>query len=323
MNDLVKTNNIDNEIFNALKNSIYPGAADESITMVLEYCRVKGYDPLGKAVHIVPMSVSTGQKDSKGWDIKKKTDVIMPGIASYRIDAVRTGAYAGITDPEFGPIIKKTFSDGSTLDIPEWCRITVKKIIGSQIIEFSAKEFWIENYATAGAREDAPNYMWKKRPFAQLAKCAEAQALRKAFPDVLGAQVTFEEMEGKEYGEDEKQIKKTKSSNRIEAMKEKHNINGAATISEQVNEVTLSALKNHNIDDMFVQNSYLDIEKCINLPQLKECYSKIFTECMQKCPDRIDELRQAKDKAKEKIQVSLTQDENNDQVIDIDKILNS
>jgi len=38
--------------------------------------------------------------------------------------------------------------------------------------------------------------MWKKRTRGQLAKCAEAQALRKAFPEI-GAQPTAEEMEGK------------------------------------------------------------------------------------------------------------------------------
>ena len=39
--------------------------------------------------------------------------------------------------------------------------------------------------------------MWAKRPFGQLSKCAEAQALRKAFPDTTGSQPTAEEMEGR------------------------------------------------------------------------------------------------------------------------------
>ena len=38
--------------------------------------------------------------------------------------------------------------------------------------------------------------MWKKRVYGQLAKCTEAQALRKAWPEV-GQEPTAEEMEGK------------------------------------------------------------------------------------------------------------------------------
>jgi hypothetical protein len=56
----------------------------------------------------------------------------------------------------------------------------------------------MENYAVKGGQEKsiAPNAMWTKRPYGQLAKCAEAQALRKAFPEIA-SQPTADEMEGK------------------------------------------------------------------------------------------------------------------------------
>lgn len=44
--------------------------------------------------------------------------------------------------------------------------------------------------------------MWQKRPYGQIAKCAEAQALRKAFPEV-GSAPTADEMEGKQFGDDQ------------------------------------------------------------------------------------------------------------------------
>jgi phage recombination protein Bet len=195
-----------------LKNSLYPGANDASIDMVLGYCKAAGLDPMQKPVHIVPMMVATGEKDSYGNDKKAKRDIVMPGIGLYRINAARTGLYAGCSEPEFGPtrVLKykrDVWEDGpnnkrvkrladAELEYPEWCRIAVEKIVDGQVRSFTAKEYWLENYAEKGD-SGAPNAMWGRRPFGQLAKCAEAQALRKAFPDAVGSQPTAEEMEGK------------------------------------------------------------------------------------------------------------------------------
>lgn len=182
---------IDVATWSALKNSIYPGAKDESVMMALDYCRARQLDPLMKPVHLVPMSVKDAKTGKNEW-----RDVVMPGIGLYRIQADRSGDYAGAHEPEFGPDVSQSFS-GTDVTFPQWCKYTVSKRMPSgEIVEFSAKEYWIENYATAGRDTTAPNAMWKKRPYGQLAKCAEAQALRKAWPEI-GQQPTAEEMEGK------------------------------------------------------------------------------------------------------------------------------
>ena len=124
-------------------------------------------------------------------------DVIMPGINDYRTDAARTGQHAGTSEPEFGPDVTENL-DGVTVTYPQWCRVTVRRQMATgQVVDFPAVERWIENYATKTNKSPAPNAMWKKRPYGQLAKCAEAQALRKAFPEV-GNQPTADELEGKE-----------------------------------------------------------------------------------------------------------------------------
>lgn len=178
------------ELIQVMKSSLYPGASDESVALVLSYCRATGLDPMKKPVHIVPM-----------WDKKlgKMRDVIMPGIGSYRTDAARSGQMAGISEPEFGPIMEQTIG-GVQIKYPEWCRVTAKRRLATgEIANFTASERWLENYAEAGGpeRSIAPNRMWSKRPYGQLAKCAQAQALRMAFPETIGAQPTAEEMEGK------------------------------------------------------------------------------------------------------------------------------
>ncbi len=175
------------EVIEVLRNSLYPGAQDASIKMVMAYCSAAGLDVMQKPVHIVPMWCSKS---------KQMRDVIMPGIGSYRTQAARSGEYAGVSDPEFGDDITESLS-GLSITYPKWCRVVVKRSLpNGSIAEFSAKELWKENYATAGKESIAPNAMWKRRPYAQLAKCAEAQSLRKAFPE-FGAQPTADEMEGK------------------------------------------------------------------------------------------------------------------------------
>lgn len=180
----------ENTLIMALADSFYPGANINSVRMVLNYCRAAGLDPMTKPVHIVPMSVKKPGTRDYEW-----RDVVMPGIELYRIKADRSGRYVGQDDAEFGPKVEKW-----GITFPEWCKVTVYKLTEIGKVAYSAKVFWLESYATAGRDSDAPNSMWKKRPFGQIEKCAEAAALRKAFPEV-GAQPTMEEMYGKTLGE--------------------------------------------------------------------------------------------------------------------------
>lgn len=180
----------------ALKTSLYPGATDDSVDMVLAYCRAGGLDPMTKPVHIVPMWVPEKKQGNRVISQAGMRDVIMPGIELYRTKAHRTGEYAGQDEAAFGPTIEETLG-GVRVRYPEWCSVAVYRLVNGNPVRYSAKAYWLESYATAKRDSDAPNAMWKKRPFGQLEKCAEALALRKAFPEAVGAQPTAEEMEGR------------------------------------------------------------------------------------------------------------------------------
>lgn len=203
-----------NDLAKVITSSLYPGAKLESALMVIEYCKAAGLDPMQKPVHIVNMR--TKIKDERGNEKWGDRDVIMPGIGLYRVQAARTSAYAGMDEPVFGPEktmqVNKKITSYSTdaqgenrkkvewkmidFTYPEWCKVTVYRMINGVRCPFTAVEYWLENYATQGGDSEAPNDMWSRRARAQLAKCTEAQALRKAFPEV-GSQHTFDEMEGK------------------------------------------------------------------------------------------------------------------------------
>lgn len=191
---------IDKSGWKALVEAVYPLAkTPDSVVMALSYCKARKLDPFKKPVHIVPM-----------WDSKKKgyVETIWPGISEVRTTAFRTGQYAGCDEAEFGPTIEKTFSgkvkkgdsyveQTVTVAFPEWCRMTVYRVLGDRVCKFvGPKVKWLESYATIGST-DLPNDMWQSRPEGQIKKCAEAAALRKAFPEELGNQLTAEEMEGR------------------------------------------------------------------------------------------------------------------------------
>lgn len=208
---VIQATGVSEEDYAVLKQMIFPEAKDPAvIALAVNYCKSRKLDIMKKPVHIVPI-----------WDSKlgRMKETVWPSIYEHRSTALRTQIYVGKDEPEYGPTITKTFKPskkskkqqddtGAWIDtpissvkvsFPEWCKITVYKMIGKEKAAFSSKIFWIE---AAVMKDGIPNSMWSKRPHGQLAKCVEAEALRSAFPDDLGGMMTAEEMEGRAINED-------------------------------------------------------------------------------------------------------------------------
>jgi phage recombination protein Bet len=101
-------------------------------------------------------------------------------IDGFRATAARTGMHAGTDDAVYvGTAGKPGFS----------ATVTVWKLVAGVRCPFTATARW-EEYLP-----EAPNdFMWRRMPNSQLGKCAEALALRKAFPEDLGGLYTHDEM---------------------------------------------------------------------------------------------------------------------------------
>jgi phage recombination protein Bet len=266
---------IDQTTLTVLKETLYPGAKDESIAMVLNYCKARKLDPIKKPVHLVPMNVKTGRKGQDGKDIYEWRDVVMPGIGLYRIEADRSGQYAGMSEPEFGEDITEKVGN-TMMTYPRWCKITVKKLLNDQIVEFTAKEYWKENYATKKRDDMSPNAMWEKRAYGQLAKCTEAQALRKAFPDVVGQDYTKEEMEGKHFPD------------------------------------SIKVVKQENIELHEIEKDVLDISWAESVEHLQEVYTKAYKYwSVTKNKENLKRLMEAKDTKKDEFKITVPQEEIN------------
>jgi len=180
--------NIDRSAWKALVEAVFPNATSpESVVLALSYCHARKLDVFKRVVHIVPI-----------WSSERKclVDTVWPGIGELRTTAARTGAYAGRDAAQFGPTRTETVGD-VPMAYPEWCQITVYRVVGQIRCAFvGPKVYWMESYATKRRDSDAPNEMWATRPIGQIEKCAEAAALRAAFPEEIGNDYIPEEVEG-------------------------------------------------------------------------------------------------------------------------------
>lgn len=198
--DITDRFGVDRGGWRVLCDSVFPSAKSfDAIVMALSYCLARKLDVFKKPVHIVPMwSSAAGGMIETVW----------PSINEQRTTAFRTGQYAGMEEPEFGPMIERTFTGTATrgagkgkqrtvaLKFPEWCRVTIIRTLnGKERRFFGPKVYWVEAYAK-WADTDVPNDMWCNRTVGQLEKCAEAASLRRAFPEEIGNDPTAEEMEG-------------------------------------------------------------------------------------------------------------------------------
>ena len=178
---------VDASSWRALVDAIFPGAQEtESVILALSYCKARKLDPFKRVVHIVPIySRSLG----------RMVDTVWPGIGELRTTAARTGEFAGMDEMRHGPIIEEKVGN-VPMTYPEWSQATVYRMVKGQRVPFvGPKVRWLETYATAKRDSDDPNEMWRNRPFGQIDKCAEAAALRLAFPEEIGSDYIPEEVE--------------------------------------------------------------------------------------------------------------------------------
>ena len=156
--------NYNREQIDLLKKTVATGLDDNEFKLLIEVAQGTGLNLFQRQIY----GIKRGGKMT-----------IQTGIDGYRLVAARTGRHAGTSDAEF---------DSQDGQHPRSARVTVKKVMQNGFVaDFTATARWSEY-----VQEQSP--MWRKMPYLMLSKCAEALALRKAFPAELSGVYTAEEM---------------------------------------------------------------------------------------------------------------------------------
>ena len=161
------------------------GATQGDLLIFFHVCQRTGLDPFARQIHMV----SRNQKEGDRW-VKKWT--IQTGIDGYRLVADRADHRDG-TMREYEDTLWCD-AEGNWSDV--WLKATAPTAAKVTVVRngkrFPAVALYREFVQTK--RDGNPNSMWSNMPANQLAKCAEALALRKAYPQDLSGIYTDDEM---------------------------------------------------------------------------------------------------------------------------------
>lgn len=142
--------------------------------MLLSIAESRGLNPLAQECYFV-----------KRWDRQKGQEVwsVQASIDAFRIKAEESGDYAGQDEPEY------EYDEHGALLLAR-VRVYRHSVQGRAFCVGVA--YWSEYVQTA--KDGKPTRFWANMGRTMLAKCAEAIALRKAFPRSLAKIYTREEM---------------------------------------------------------------------------------------------------------------------------------
>lgn len=166
------------------------GASEGDLRVYFHQAKRTGLDPFAKQIYMIGRLDSV--QDERGNWVKVKKFTIQTGIDGYRLVARRAAKREGEKLRLAEPLWCGTdmqWLEAWPFDEPP---VAAKVVVYRDGEPFAGVAMYREFVQTK--RDGKPNSMWARMPANQLAKCAEAQALRKAYPQDLAGIYVDEEM---------------------------------------------------------------------------------------------------------------------------------
>jgi phage recombination protein Bet len=170
------------EQIQVIKDVIARGVSGAELAFFVEVCQQRRLNPFARQIYAI-----------KRWDatLGREVMAIQVSIDGLRLLAERSGKYAG----QLGP----WWTDDGEHWLEVWLKPTPPKAAKIQVLRkdfaapITAVALW-DSYV-AKQKDGTVGPLWRKMAAHMLAKCAEANALRRAFPEETSGLYVAEEME--------------------------------------------------------------------------------------------------------------------------------
>lgn len=165
------------QLVDTVRKTIFPNSTDAELMLFFHKCVISGVHPLDNM--IVPAKY------------KQPDDTFKVAFIT-TIDYFRSRSnkddFDGMDEIEYGEETIQEDKNGNEYDVPEYAVVKVYRKDVSRPYIGTAR--WKEYYPG-----EKKGFMWREKPYLMLGKCAEALALRKAYPQEFHHLYTAEEME--------------------------------------------------------------------------------------------------------------------------------